>query len=124
MSDKDKNTVSNSDNPNTETTDDLAEKKPNREHLWKPGQSGNPKGRKKGSRNKITKAYLKALKADFKEHGKETLEKVRKSDPKAYMRLVAELVPKEVDLDPQGTGDVKVMIVKSFDAVPEAQEER
>jgi len=31
------------------------------EHLYKPGQSGNPNGRPKGSRNKLGEAFIAAL---------------------------------------------------------------
>jgi len=122
MSDKDTNAVSNSDKPNTETTDEISQNDDKRAHLWKKGQSGNPKGRPKGSRNKITKRYLKRLNEHSKEHLEGVLNELVKKHPKAYAKLIADLIPKEVDLDPQGNGDVKVMIVKSFDAVPEAQE--
>jgi len=111
--------ISNSDNEKPE----LAGQEQKKDTRFKKGQSGNPKGRKKGSRNKITKAYLNALRKDFLEHGESTLKKVREKDPKAYMKLVADLVPKEVDLDPQGNGDVSLYIVKSFDAVPEASDD-
>jgi uncharacterized protein DUF5681 len=32
----------------------------------KPGQSGNPKGRPKGARNRLGTPFLEALEADFK----------------------------------------------------------
>ena len=41
-------------------------------------KKGHP-GRPKGTRNKITKAFLKALAADFKEHGKSVIERVHVS---------------------------------------------
>ena len=36
---------------------------------FKPGQSGNPKGRPKGARNRLGTQFLEALEADFKQHG-------------------------------------------------------
>jgi hypothetical protein len=33
---------------------DVGYKNPPREYTWKPGQSGNPKGRRKGSKNEST----------------------------------------------------------------------
>jgi hypothetical protein len=44
---------SRSDDPSPEKTE-IGFKKPPRAHSWKKGESGNPKGRKKGSRNKKT----------------------------------------------------------------------
>lgn len=40
-----------------------------------------------------------ALSADFKQHGREAIEAVRKCDPSTYMRVVAGLLPAKVDLD-------------------------
>ncbi len=59
---------------------------------------GNP-GRPKGSRNKLSEAFIAALCADFEEHGAETIARVREQDPVAYVRVVASLMPKEVKVD-------------------------
>ncbi len=63
-------------------------------------KKGNP-GRPKGSKNKITKAYLDAISEDFRKHGKSVIEKVRKQQPAVYLRLIAQLVPKDIVLDSQ-----------------------
>lgn len=73
---------------------------------FQKGQSGNPKGRPKGARQKLTEAFIKALSVDFCKHGKKTLETVRKDDPAAYCKIVAQLVPKEVEATIDG--DLKV----------------
>jgi len=52
---------------------DTTEKKQNTR--FKPGQSGNPAGRPKGSRNKVSEKLLEALAIDFDDHGKQVIEK-------------------------------------------------
>jgi hypothetical protein len=60
-----------------------------------PGNSGNC-GRKPGSRSKLGNAFLEALANDFDEHGVATIETVRKRDPVAYIKVVKDVLPKEV----------------------------
>ena len=38
-------------------------------HLWRPGESGNPAGRPRGSRNKLAEDFVAALYDDFRDHG-------------------------------------------------------
>jgi hypothetical protein len=66
---------------------------------FKPGQSGNPMGRPKGARNRLGTAFLEALEADFSEHGVDAIEKVRETKPEVYIRIIADLLPKEAKLD-------------------------
>ena len=61
-------------------------------------KKGNP-GRPKGSKNVITVAYLNAIAEDFRKHGKQVIEQVRKKQPAVYLKLVAQLVPKDVVLE-------------------------
>jgi hypothetical protein len=64
-----------------------------------PGRSGNPAGRPKGSRNKLTETLITAIANDFAEHGAEVLEKLRKTDPAAYLKIIGRLVPRELVLE-------------------------
>lgn len=65
---------------------------------FKPGQSGNPKGRPKGSRHKLAETFLSALYKNFETGGPETIERVRAEDPAAYLRVVASVLPKETEV--------------------------
>jgi len=66
----------------------------NNENLipFKKGQSGNPAGRPKGARNKLSEDFLKALSTDFKEHGAAVIEVVRIEKPSDLVRESAYLV--------------------------------
>ena len=66
---------------------------------FKQGQSGNPAGRPKGSRNKVSEKLLEALAIDFDDHGKEVIEEVRAERPADYLKIVASLVPKQMEID-------------------------
>jgi Family of unknown function (DUF5681) len=66
---------------------------------FKPGQSGNPKGRPKGARNRIGTQFLEALEADFNKHGAQAIALVREKKPETYMRVVADLLPKEANIN-------------------------
>lgn len=74
----------------TDTTD--KEQKP---HLYKKGQSGNPKGRPKGTKNKLSADFINALAADFERYGLYPIARTRRNDPAAYLRTIVALVPKE-----------------------------
>jgi hypothetical protein len=63
--------------------------------LWQPGQSGNPAGRLRGSRNKLSEEVICALLRDFREHGQKAIAKVRRTQPAAYLKVLALLVPRE-----------------------------
>jgi len=63
---------------------------------WKPGESGNPAGRSKGSRNKLKEAFLKDLCEAWEKHGAAAIEEIAKNEPAAFVRVVASLLPREV----------------------------
>jgi len=63
---------------------------------WKPGQSGNPAGRRKGSRNKLSESFISALCEDFEANGVSVIEAVRAEKPADYLKIIASIVPKEL----------------------------
>ena len=79
-------------------TDDT-EKKLRNLKPFKPGQSGNPKGRPKGARNRLGTQFLEALEADFNQFGPQAIALVREKKPEVYMRVVADLLPKEANIN-------------------------
>ncbi len=58
---------------------------------------GNP-GRPKGSRNKLAENFIQALYNDFDSHGVEAIQRVRADDPSTYVRVIAGLLPKELEI--------------------------
>src|SRR5499433_2876603 len=62
---------------------------------WQPGQSGNPAGRERGSRNRLSEEVICALLRDFRQHGQKAVARVRQTQPAAYLKILALLVPRE-----------------------------
>jgi len=57
--------------------------------------TGNNGGKRpKGSRNKLSEAFLSALVTDFQEHGADAIETLRRTDPKAYLQIIAVVTAK------------------------------
>lgn len=63
-------------------------------HQFKPGNPGRPKG----SRNKLGEQFLHDMLADWQEHGAATIVKVREDKPEQYLKVVAGVLPKEMNL--------------------------
>ncbi len=64
---------------------------------WKQGESGNPKGRPKGSRDKINERALalidEVLAEDNDALARAALQKVRDDDPAAFWRMIEDEPP-------------------------------
>lgn len=68
------------------------------ETRFKKGVSGNPGGKPVGVRNSLTRHFLNALAADFEKNGAQAIERCREEDPTGYVKVIAGLLPKEVEL--------------------------
>ena len=68
-------------------------------NLWQPGVSGNPAGRMRGSRNALSEEVICAILRDFRQHGQKAVAKVRQTQPAAYLKICALLVPREMKLE-------------------------
>lgn len=66
---------------------------------WKKGQSGNPGGLSKGSRRKLTDAFIRTLARDWQAHGEEVIKRVREENPLAYFKGMLILLSKDVSLE-------------------------
>ena len=64
---------------------------------FKPGQSGNPKGRPRGSRNKLSEKFFQDLCDAWQAFGKPALETMAMLYPVEFVRLVASLMPRELE---------------------------
>ena len=68
---------------------------PKEDTQFKVGNPGGP-GRPAGSKNKLSEDFLQALADSFEKYGKAAIENVVKNSPGEYLRIIANLVPKEL----------------------------
>ncbi len=78
--------------------DDSSPQQVNVGNRFKPGQSGNPAGRPKGSRVKFGEDFVEYLAAHWKEHRKETLDWLFARKKEAYAKVVVAVLPKVIDI--------------------------
>jgi len=69
--------------------------------IGKPFLTGRAKtgGRIKGSRNKISEAFLKDLAAEWERSGPDSLKVMAKEDPSGFVKVTAALLPKEFSIE-------------------------
>ena len=61
---------------------------------FQPGQGG----RRKGARHRISTALLETIAKDFAEHGEEVVKITRIERPTEYLKIVASLLPRELEV--------------------------
>jgi hypothetical protein len=74
------------------------------------------------TRRSFNKDFLLALSADFKRHGPEAIEKVRKTQPAAYLKICALMVPREMKLE-QSSRAIKAMTDEQLETALETLRE-
>jgi hypothetical protein len=62
------------------------------------GVSGNPAGRPRGARSKLSENFIADLRECWERHGVEALEKVAKEQPEVLIRAISALMPRDVNL--------------------------
>lgn len=87
---------------------------------FKPGEVNNPAGRPKGSRNKLGEAFIEAMHEDFEAHGPVVIARVRDEKPDQYLKVIASILPKDINLNvnPIGemTDDELIQRIRNLDA--------
>lgn len=78
-----------------------------KKNLWKPGQSGNPKGKPKGSRIKFNDAFLADMLEAWESMGMTAIVQMAKGKPNEYVRASLDLFkainPKEITVKNDGS---------------------
>jgi hypothetical protein len=78
---------------------------------FKPGQSGNPAGRRRGSRNRLAEDFISDLREAWERDGPTALKICAATDPVAFVKVIASILPRDVEI----TADIS--ITKSLSVV-------
>ena len=79
--------------------DSAAKKHRNLRTPWQLGQSGNPAGRPKGTRNKLAQQFIDDVYEDWQEHGKTAVIAMREKSPERYCQMIAALIPQHFKVE-------------------------
>src|SRR6516164_5834149 len=95
---------------------------------FEPGRSGNPAGGPVGSRHRqqLNGEFIAALLRDFRHGGPKAIERVRRTQPAAYLKILALLVPREHKVEHSNplkelTDEQLVAMIEYFEASLAAQ---
>src|SRR6478609_4873673 len=88
--------------------------------LFKPGQSGNPAGRPRGSRNKLAEDFIADAYAQWQQRGSTALETMAKTEPAKFCQMMANLLPKETLMQDERVqiSEIKLVIIDAAQQQP------
>jgi hypothetical protein len=66
---------------------------------FRQGLSGNGLGNRHRTRHLLNQEFMQALLLHFRQHGKKAIEKVARTQPAAYLKILALLVPRELKVE-------------------------
>ena len=66
---------------------------------FKQGVSGNPHGNRHRTRHLLNQEFMQALLLHFRQHGKKAIETVARNQPAVYVKILALLVPREMQIE-------------------------
>jgi len=84
---------------------------------FKKGYSANPHGNRHRTRHLLNQEFMQALLLNFRHEGKKAIEKVARNQPAVYIKVLALLVPREMQLE--HTSRIKQMTDAELEAAVE-----
>ncbi|WEX76175.1 hypothetical protein PYH37_004454 [Sinorhizobium numidicum] len=63
-------------------------------------------GGRKGGRSRLGRAFLQAVQADFEAHGVGVVARIREEKPETYLKLVASILPKDINVNAGGMDEL------------------
>jgi len=87
---------------------------------FRQGVSGNPHGNRHRTRHLLNQEFMEALLLNFRHEGKKAIEKVAREQPGVYLKILALLVPREMQIE--HTNRIKQMTDEEIEQAIEAIE--
>ena len=87
---------------------------------FQQGVSGNPGGNRHRTRHLLNQEFMQALLLHFRQHGKKAIEKVAREQPGVYLKILALLVPREMQIE--HTNRIKQMTDEEIEQAIEANQ--